>query len=275
MKARPKLLLPFILLFCSIATLGQVPKQELNDQFWEAVRKGDLAAVTSLLDQGADVNAKFRYGATALFKAAERGHIEIVKLLLARGADVTVKDTFYGATAMSWALDGDHVDVVTTLLQKDPGSAGEVLMTGVRAGKTPLVKIALASGNLKSENLTAALVIATDDKDKTEIADMLKKAGAVPPPEVDVAKLQSYVGKYKDEAGTEIAITLSDGRLSAVPTGQRPFALIPIDNISFRPLAFDGILLCFNLDAGNPTGLELKRGQVTTQFKRIVETKQP
>jgi len=263
------------LLFCSVATLGQVPKQQLNDQFWEAVRKGDLAAVTALLDQGADVNARFRYGTTALFKAAERGHIEIVKLLLARGADVAVKDTFYGATAMSWALDSDHVDVVTALLQKDPGSAGEVLMTGVREGKTPLVKIALASGNLKSENLTAALVIATDDKDKTEIADMLKKAGAVPPPEVEAAKLQSYVGKYKDEAGTEVAITLADGRLSAVPTGQRPFALIPIDNTSFRPLAVDGILIHFNLDAGNPTGLELKRGQTTTQLKRVTEIKQP
>ena len=58
------------------------------------MRKGDLAATTALLDQGADVNAKFRYGTTALFKAAERGHVEIVKLLLARGADATVKDTF-------------------------------------------------------------------------------------------------------------------------------------------------------------------------------------
>ena len=60
--------------------------------------------VTALLDKGADVNAKFRYGTTALFKAAERGNTEVVKVLLARGADVSVKDTFYGATAMTWAL---------------------------------------------------------------------------------------------------------------------------------------------------------------------------
>ncbi|HEX9425228.1 MAG TPA: ankyrin repeat domain-containing protein [Pyrinomonadaceae bacterium] len=275
MKVIPQFLLPFILLFTSVVTLSQVPKQELNDQFWEAVRKGDLAAVTSLLDQGADVNAKFRYGTTALFKAAERGHIEIVKLLLARGADVTVKDTFYGATAMTWALDSNHVDVVTALLQKDPRSASEVLMTGVREGKPSLVKIALASGALKAETLTPALVIATDDKDKIEIAEMLKKAGALPPPEVEAAKLQSYVGRYKDEAGTEVAITLTNGRLSAAPTGQRPFALIPIDDTNFRPLAFDGTLVHFNLDADNPTGLELKRGQITTQLKRVVETKQP
>ena len=88
---------------------AQNPKQELNDQLFEAARKGDAAAVTALLDKGADVNAKFRYGTTALFKAAERGNTEVVKVLLARGADVSVKDTFYGATAMTWALDGDHL----------------------------------------------------------------------------------------------------------------------------------------------------------------------
>jgi len=82
-------------------------------------------------------------------------------------------------------------------------------------------QVALATGNVKAETLTPALVVATDDKDKAEIVELLKKAGAVPPPAVDAAMLQSYVGKYKDEAGLEVVITLADGRLSAVPTGQR------------------------------------------------------
>src|SRR5688572_20894188 len=73
------------------AATNKSSQQELNDQFWEAVRKGDVPAVTAALDKGADVNAKFRYGSTALFKAAERGHVEVVKILLARGVDVTVK----------------------------------------------------------------------------------------------------------------------------------------------------------------------------------------
>jgi ankyrin repeat protein len=268
-------LLACILVFSSIAAFAQTPKQELNDQFWEAVRKGDLALVTSLLDKGADVNAKFRYGTTALFKAAERGYLEIVKLLLARGADASVKDTFYGATAMTWALENGHADVVSALLEKDPGSVNDVLMTGVRGGKTALVKVALARGDVKPETLTAALVLANDDKDHAEIADMLKKAGAVAPPELDAALLQSYVGKYKDEAGTEIAITLTNGRLFAVPTGQRPFALMAVNNTTFRPVAFDGIVVSFKLEAGNITSLELKRGQVTTQMKRVTEAKQP
>src|ERR1700752_420748 len=96
-----------LILFAATVAFAQDSKQALNDQLYEAVRKGDLATVTSLLDNGADVNAKFRYGATALFKAAERGHADIVKLLLARGADATVRDTFYQAKAMTWAL-GDE-----------------------------------------------------------------------------------------------------------------------------------------------------------------------
>jgi hypothetical protein len=272
MKVRPQFFLVICLLFGAISTLGQTPKQALNDQFWEAVRKGDLALVTSLLDQGADVNAKFRYGTTALFKAAERGHLEIVKLLLARGVDVTVKDTFYGANAMSWALDNDHLEVVQAILEKDPDSVGDVLMTGVREGKPAMVNVALASGKVKADALTPALVLATDDKN-AEVVELLKKAGAVPPPPVDAALAQSYVGKYKDEAGTEIVISLTDGRLSALPTGQRPFALMSLGSNSFRPVAFDGIVILFKLDAGNVTGMELKRGTNTSQLKRVVEAK--
>jgi ankyrin repeat protein len=274
MKIRRQFFLALFLLFGSISVPGQSPKQELNDKFFEAVRRGDLAATTALLDQGADVNAKFRYGTTALFKAAERGHVEIVKLLLARGADATVKDTFYGATAMSWALDGDHLDVVEVLLQKDPAGVGDVLMTGVRDGKPALVKIALATGNVKAETLTPALVVATDDKDKAEIVELLKKAGAVPPPAVDAAMLESYVGKYKDETGLEVVISVTDGRLSALPTGQRPFVLMAIDKNNFRPVAFEGIVITFKPD-GNSMGMDLKRGTETTHLKRVVETKQP
>lgn len=119
MKLREMILFLFVLLAIPVAAPAQNSKQELNDQLWEAARGGDAAAVTALLDKGADVNAKFRYGATALFKAAERGNTEVVKVLLARGADASVEDTFYHATAMTWALDKKHVEVVRALLEKD------------------------------------------------------------------------------------------------------------------------------------------------------------
>src|SRR5262245_54275790 len=135
------LVLQKVVLFSVLALLFQQaptnPKQELNDQLYEAVRKGDVAAVKSALDRGADVNAKFRYGTTALFKAAERGNTEVAKVLLDRGAEVKVRDTFYGATALSWALQNDHLDVVRLLLPKSD-EAEDVLMGGVRGHKEEL-----------------------------------------------------------------------------------------------------------------------------------------
>jgi ankyrin repeat protein len=265
----PLLLLAAVLL-SAVSTLGQTPKQELNDQLFEAARKGDATAVTALLDKGADVNAKFRYGSTALFKAAERGNLEVVKVLLARGADVTVKDTFYGSTAMTWALQNNHIDVVRALLEKSADSVGEVLMTGVREKKVDLVSAALDRGGLKADALTSALATAAADTEKNEeILALLKKAGAVPPPEVDAATLQSYVGKYKGDQGPEISISLTEGKLAAVFTGQRPFVLIAINNTMFRPAAFDGITISFNVEAGKATGFALTQRDTTTQLKRV------
>jgi hypothetical protein len=265
----------FAVLFCSTLALAQNSKQELNDEFWDAVRRGDVAAVTALLDKGAEVNAKFRYGTTALFKAAERGNVEIVKILLARGADVSVKDTFYGATAMTWALDNGHLEVVSALLEKQPTSVDEVLMTGINDEKPQLVKLALAKGGLNKETLTSALAIASTDKDKVEIVELLKKAGALPPHEVNAATLQSYIGKYKSDAGLEVTFSLVDGVFTAVPTGQRPLQLMAVDDTTFRPMRLQGVVVRFKVDSGKVTGLELTQGQNKTQLTRVTETKQP
>ncbi|HZN07627.1 MAG TPA: ankyrin repeat domain-containing protein [Pyrinomonadaceae bacterium] len=250
-------------------------KQELNDQLFEAVRKGDAAAVAALLDKGADVNAKFRYGQTALFKAAEKGNASVAKVLLDRGADVTVKDTFYGATAMTWAMSNGHTDVVRLLFEKDSSNADEVLMTGVRSSNEELVKVVLNKGGAKPQTLTAALVASMANPKNAGIVELLKKAGAVAPPEVDAATMQSYVGKYKGDTGPELSITVKEGKLIAIsPQAPNPILLMAIDKTSFRPVEFEGITLTFNVEGGNVTGLAFKQGPNTTQMKRLpAETK--
>lgn len=263
--------LTFSLLLASMPVLAQDAKQQLNDQMYEAVRRGDAAAVTALLDKGADVNAKFRYGATALFKAAERGNADIVKLLLARGADATVRDTFYNAKAITWALgDEPKVEVVRALLEKDPESVEDVLLQGVSEGNVALVEVALAKGGAKPETLTAALASASSDKDKTAIAEALKKAGAKPPLEVDAATLQSYVGRYKPETGGEIAFTLKDGKLIAKPANNpNPLVMMALDKTTFRPVAFAGLVITFTVEGDKAASFSLKQGANTTVFKRV------
>lgn len=273
------MLLRFVIFLSFLVVLpfnlsAQDAKRALNDKLYEATRTGNLAEVKSLLDQGADVNAKFRYGTTALFKAAERGHTDVVKLLLERGADVNVKDTFYGATAMTWALQNEHVETVAVLLEKDASSVDEVLTTGAGSGNVGLVRAALAKGGLKPETLSGALVSAiSGDEKNSEIAEMLKKAGAVLPMQVASEILQTYVGKYKSVDGTELTFTLKDNVLLGGQGGGPSLPWSAIDNVSFKPVGFDGLTITFVVEGTKVTGLSVKQGQNTTQFKRIEETK--
>jgi ankyrin repeat protein len=265
---RTAMLALLTLALAASAAARQDPKQALNEQLYEAARKGDAAEVRALLDKGADVNAKFRYGATALFKAAERGNTEAVKALIERGADVNVKDTFYGATALSWALQKGHTGVIVAILAKSAEEAGDVLLTGVSSGNTELVTAALATGKVPAETMTAALVQAGSDEKKAAIVEMLKKAGAQPPPAVDAGVLQSYVGKYKGDPGPEISVTIKDGQLIATGGGG-PLNLMALDQKTFRPVEFDGVTFTFNVEGGKVTGMSLKQGQNTTTIKRV------
>ncbi|HEX8149494.1 MAG TPA: ankyrin repeat domain-containing protein [Pyrinomonadaceae bacterium] len=252
----------------ALTAAAQDPKQALNEQLYEAARKGDVAEVKAALDKGADVNAKFRYGATALFKAAERGHTEVAKLLIERGVDVTVKDTFYGATALYWATDKGHTGVVRAILAKSAEGAGDVLLSGVRSGNAEMVSAALEAGKIPAETLTAALVAAGSDAKMAPVAEMLRKAGAQPPPAVDAATLQSYVGKYKGDPGPEISIELKDGKLVGTGGGG-PLTLFPLDQTTFRPAEFDGLTFTFKVEAGKVTGIDFKQGSNTRLLKRV------
>jgi uncharacterized protein len=128
-----------VVLLGAATGLGQSPApSDKADALAEAARKGDAAVVKKLLDEGVDVNTKFRYGATALSYACDRGHLDVVKLLIDRGADVHVKDTFYGATPLTWAVSPamgrkpQHVDIVRLLLAKG-GYAPETLSNALEA----------------------------------------------------------------------------------------------------------------------------------------------
>jgi ankyrin repeat protein len=151
----------------------------------EAARKGDTAAVRKLLDEGVDVNTKFRYGATALSYACDRGHVDVVKLLIDRGADVNVTDTFYHATPLTWAVSPamgrkpQHADVVRVLLQHGARGKDEALVAAASASDAAIVKVILESGGLSAASLSNALEAATKKKAQ-DIVALLERAGAQP-----------------------------------------------------------------------------------------------
>ena len=169
-----RLALMALVLLCPLCASAQ----DKNEEFFAAARKGDTAALKAFLDSGVDVNAKTRYGATALSYACDKGHIEVVKLLIERGADVNAKDTFYGEVPLGWALSKDHIQIVKLLLDKGAAGIERVLMSGVQDGNIELVKVALDKGGLKPETLNSALRRASAGTNK-EIVELLKKPGAV------------------------------------------------------------------------------------------------
>lgn len=81
----------------------------------EAVGGGDIEAVASLLEE-VDVNAQLN-GRTALYFAAIKGHVGMVKLLLERGADVNAVRQSDGSTALHGAVEHEHAEVVLILLR--------------------------------------------------------------------------------------------------------------------------------------------------------------
>ena len=171
-------------------------------------------------------------------------------------------------------MSNDHFDVVRLILEKDPASADDVLLGGVRGGKPELVRIALDTGKVKPESLTTALGSAVNrEEPNKEIVDALTKAGAVAPPQVDAATLQSYAGKYKSEGPLEFNLLVKNGKLFAQAGGPQPFGLMATDKTTFVPVDFDGITLTFKIENEKVTGLTFKQGPNVTQLKRVEETK--
>ena len=108
---------------------AQQQRDGLNSKFdfddWRplqlACAEGDGVAVKTLLDAGADVNAKdesfFKACQTALMVAARYGHASICSDLIDSGANTDSSDKF-GFTALHYASANGHLRTTQTLLEK-------------------------------------------------------------------------------------------------------------------------------------------------------------
>ena len=105
-----------------------------------AVDRGRADAAALLLEQGADVNAVDRNGAFPLLAAACSGNVELVTVLADRGADLRTARPD-GWTPLMCAVQGSHLAAVRKLLER-----GAPVNARTHEGATALTRAA-AAGN--------------------------------------------------------------------------------------------------------------------------------
>ena len=107
----------------------------MKTEWLKGIERGDVAQLGQLLNSGADVNARDRYGQTGLMIAAMRGRADVLRLLIDRGAalDQTAK---FGLSAVMLAVVNGHVEIVRMLVQA--GARLDIRGTGAPgfSGKT-------------------------------------------------------------------------------------------------------------------------------------------
>jgi outer membrane protein assembly factor BamB len=229
-----------------IALLLSFLALDQEEDLREAARRGDLEKAKALLDAGVPVDAKNRYGATALFFAADRGHISMAELLLARGASVEVSDTFYGMTPLARAIDRKHEQAALVLL-KHAVAAGEL----DRESYHWVIEDAKSSG---MTNVVSFLEATTPPAPASEAA----------PEEINLA---SFVGRYRIEAKGEVFTVEPMGEGLVIRMGE---TTVPLEARGVRGFALEGSVgsLAFGGRGGMVEYALLTRGSETAYAPR-------
>lgn len=136
-----------------------------------ACLNGNSAMIETLLKAGADVNATVGEGETPLMTAARTGKLDAVKVLLNRGANVNMKEGWRGQTALMWAAAEGYAPVIRLLVEK-----GADLHARSNGGFTPLL---FAAREGKIDAVQTLLALGADLNDALPVSR--RNAAADPP----------------------------------------------------------------------------------------------
>jgi hypothetical protein len=133
-------------------------KEQLSVKLLDAVEKGDVKGVETLLAKGADIESREKEERrTPLMIAAEKANREMVALLIRKGADVNARSK-HGVTPLFLGVVGRNTEVVTLLLER---------------GADVQVKIELPTGAYTTP------MIAAHVEDLPEVIELLSRRGVV------------------------------------------------------------------------------------------------
>jgi ankyrin repeat protein len=129
----------------------EITAVEVSLALLSAADENCVGLAAELLDYGASVDARDRFGARPLSHAARSGHLEMVDLLLQHGAPIDARNVA-GATALYFAAEGGHVSVAQRLIERGAnvkltGRSGISLVAAAAyAGSDAIVEALLAHG---------------------------------------------------------------------------------------------------------------------------------
>lgn len=154
-------------LFLAVSMLCVQGNAAASADIFSLVRSGDLAALTTLIERGGDVNARNAAGQTPLMSAArESNNPKLIEQLINQGADVAARD-HSGMTALMHAAVTGRLQNAEYLVEKgvDPGlkdNNGKTVIDHARKGglhretKSEYSFVSLLLGeNHRSEGTTA------------------------------------------------------------------------------------------------------------------------
>ncbi len=120
---------------------------DLNKELMNTASDGNLQKVQKLINAGANVNAQYRSGSTALMCATRGSNKDIIVLLLKHGAQVNTQD-HTGLTALMLAAIYSSKDIVALVLEH-----GAQINAQADTGKTALMHAAYWGNNATVELL--------------------------------------------------------------------------------------------------------------------------
>ena len=211
---------------------------QTGEDLHEAARQSDLARARALIEQGVAVDAGNRYGATALFFAAEKGDLDMVTLLVEHGARLDIEDSFYKMSALSRALSGEHFDVARFLLSRGSPGADAVIRVGVAKQSHALVEAALETGDVTRPAFDRALETAAGGVRALLEAAEVPAGAPAEPVELSREELERFVGAYENETERRfLTVALQGGTLEvsgdlSAPlraTGEQEFEVVGSD----------------------------------------------
>jgi outer membrane protein assembly factor BamB/ankyrin repeat protein len=242
-----------------------------KEALWAAARTGDVKALEELLAKGADVNAKNEIGISALWLATSKGHLEAVKLLLKHKADVNVRDGIWYQTPLSQATSRGQLELARLLLDAGAEDADTLLLGAAARGQLEMAKLLLEKRKVSQDALDAALLLV--NKDRTELRELLTKAGAkpIPPaPEAEQATWKPYLGVYQSDNGGKLTVEVMDGLLVARGGQGGTMVLKPAGKDTFKPMGRDQTL-SFTLTGAQASRLSVKLYTAENILRRLDE----